>query len=50
MAFKGPRLEAEWKDVVKRAKVILDKTGLPTSRWVSGITRENARQEYMLSI
>lgn len=50
MAFKGPRLQAEWQDVVKRAKVILDKTGLPTNKWVSGIRRENIRQEAMLSI
>jgi spermidine synthase len=50
MAFKGPRLEAEWQDVVKRAKVIVDKTGLPTNKWVSGIRRENIRQEAMLSI
>lgn len=50
MAFKGPRLEAEWQDVVKRAKVILDKTGLPTNKWVSGLRRENIRQEAMLSI
>lgn len=50
MAFKGPRLQAEWQDVVKRAKVILDKTGLPTNKWVLGIRRENIRQEAMLSI
>jgi hypothetical protein len=50
IAFKGPRLQAEWQDVVKRAKVILDKTGLPTNKWVSGIRRENIRQEAMLSI
>jgi spermidine synthase len=50
IAFKGPRLEAEWKDVSKRAKLILEKTGLPTNKWVSGISRENARQELKLSI
>ena len=50
IAFKGPKLEAEWKDVSKRAKLILEKTGLPTNQWVSGISRENARQESKLSI
>ncbi|MBU3557898.1 spermidine synthase [Polynucleobacter sp. Ross1-W9] len=50
IAFKGPKLEVEWKDVSKRAKLILEKTGLPTNKWVSGISRENARQENKLSI
>ncbi|QWD61126.1 spermidine synthase [Polynucleobacter sp. MWH-UH35A] len=50
IAFKGPKLEAEWKDVSKRAKLIFEKTGLPTNKWVSGISRENARQESKLSI
>jgi spermidine synthase len=50
VAFKGPKLEAEWRDVSKRAKLILEKTGLPTNKWVSGISRENARQESKLSI
>ncbi|WP_228385114.1 MULTISPECIES: spermidine synthase [Polynucleobacter] len=50
IAFKGPKLEAEWKEVSKRAKLILEKTGLPTNKWVSGISRENARQENRLSI
>jgi spermidine synthase len=50
MAFKGPKLEVEWKEVSKRAKLIMEKTGLPTNKWVSGISRENARQELKLSI
>jgi spermidine synthase len=50
IGFKGPKLEAEWKEVSKRAKLILGKTGLPTNNWVSGIARENARQENKLSI
>ena len=50
MAFKGPELEAEWKDVSRRAKIIMQKTGLPTNKWISGISRENARQENKLSI
>ena len=50
IAFKGPKLEAQWRDVSKRAKVILDKTGLVTNKWVSGLANENARQEGKLSI
>jgi spermidine synthase len=50
IAFKGPKLEAEWQEVSRRAKVIMQKTGLPTNKWVSGISRENARQEPKLSI
>lgn len=50
MAFKGPKLEVEWKDVAKRAKLIMDKTGLPTKSWVPGLSRANARQENKLSI
>ena len=50
IGFKGPKLEVEWKEVSKRAKLILEKTGLPTNKWVSGIARENARQESKLSI
>jgi len=50
IGFKGPKLEVEWKEVSKRAKLILEKTGLPTNNWVSGIARENARQENKLSI
>jgi spermidine synthase len=50
IAFKGPRLEAQWQDVAKRAKLIFDQTGLPTNKWVSGLSRENARQDSKLSI
>jgi spermidine synthase len=50
MAFKGPKLEVGWKDVAKRAKLIMDKTGLPTITWASGLSRANARQESKLSI
>ncbi|WP_231970010.1 hypothetical protein [Polynucleobacter necessarius] len=50
IAFKGPKLKAEWKAVSKRAKLILEKTGLSTNKWVSGISRENARQELRLAI
>ena len=50
IAFKGPKLEAEWRDVSARAKLIKAQTDLPTHQWVSGISRENARQESKLSI
>jgi spermidine synthase len=50
IAFKGPKLEAEWKDVSARAKLIKEKTDLPTNKWVSGISHENARQQSQLSI
>jgi spermidine synthase len=50
IAFKGPKLEAEWSDVSKRARLIMEKTGLPTNKWAPGLSRENARQESKLSI
>jgi spermidine synthase len=50
MAFKGPKLAVEWKDVAKRAKLIMNQTGLPTKDWVAGLSRANARQESKLSI
>jgi spermidine synthase len=50
IAFKGPKLNVEWKDVSHRAKLILEKTGLPTRTWVLGLHRENAHQEDKLCI
>ncbi|WP_207760210.1 spermidine synthase [Polynucleobacter meluiroseus] len=50
IVFKGPPLNVEWKDISRRAKLIMDKTGLPTQTWASGLNRENARQETSLSI
>ena len=50
IAFKGPALEVQWNDVKKRAKLIADKTGLPTSGWAAGLSQANARQESQLSI
>lgn len=50
LAFKGPKLEAEWRDVSARAKLIREYTDLPTGKWVAGLSRENARQESKLSI
>ena len=46
----SPKLEVEWKEVSRRAKVILEKTDLPTNTWTSGLNRENAHQENKLSI
>lgn len=50
MAFKGPLLQAEWSDVVKRAKLIQAKTGLATTSWATGLLHANARQENALCI
>jgi spermidine synthase len=50
IAFKGPKLDVQWKEVAKRAKLIMDKTGLPTHTWASGLCRENAHQESKLFI
>ncbi len=50
IAFKGPMLDVEWQDVSRRAKLIMEKTGLPTNTWVSGLNRENAHQENKLYI
>jgi hypothetical protein len=50
IAVKGPKLVAEWQEVSARAKLIREQTGLPTNKWVSGISRQNARQELKLSI
>jgi spermidine synthase len=50
IAFKGPQLDVEWKEVSKRAKLIMAKTGLPTNTWASGLNRENAHQENKLCI
>ena len=50
IAFKGPLLDVEWKEVSKRAKLILERTGLATNTWASGLHRENANQESRLHI
>lgn len=50
IAFKGPKINVEWQDVSQRAKLILEKTGLPTRTWVLGLHRENANQEGKLCI
>ena len=50
MAFKGPPLNVEWAEVVKRAKILQAKTDLPTASWATGLRRENARQDNALII
>jgi spermidine synthase len=50
MAFKGPPLSVEWADIVRRAKLIQEKTGLTTASWASGLRHANARQENVLNI
>jgi len=50
IAFKGPHLEVEWKDVKSRAEFLERKYGLPTKSWVPGLRSENARQDSYMSI
>lgn len=50
IAFKGPHLEVDWKDVKGRAAYLEKKYGLPTKTWVPGLRSENARQENYLLI
>lgn len=50
LAFKGPHLEVDWKDVKARAEHLEKKYMLPTKAWVPGLRSENARQENYLSI
>lgn len=50
IAFKGPTLEVDWKDVKGRAEFLERKYGLPTKSWVPGLRSENIRQNSYLSI
>ena len=50
MAFKGPHLEVNWKEVKARAEYLQKKYKLPTKAWVPGLRSENARQENYLYI
>ena len=50
IAFKGPHLEVNWKDVKARAEYLEKKYKLPTKAWVPGLRSVNARQEKRLSI
>jgi hypothetical protein len=43
-------LYVEWSDIVKRAKLIQEKTGLATASWASGLRHANARQDNALNI
>jgi spermidine synthase len=50
IAFKGPHLEVDWKDVKARAEHLEKKYKLPTKAWVPGLRSENMGQEFKLSI
>ena len=50
IAFKGPSLDVDWKDVKGRAEFLERKYGLPTKAWVPGLRSENARQNSYMSI
>jgi spermidine synthase len=50
MAFKGPHLEVDWKDIKARAEYLEKKYKLPTKAWVPGLKTETAHQEKHLSI
>lgn len=50
IAFKGPHLEVEWKDVKARADYLEKHYGLPTQTWVPGLRSENVGQETFLAI
>jgi len=50
IAFKGPSLDVDWKDVKVRAEFLERKYGLPTKSWVPGLRSENARQNSYMSI
>lgn len=41
LAFNGPPLSVEWKDVEARAKVVEATTGLPAKRWVKQLRAAN---------
>ena len=50
IAFKGPTLDVDWKDVKGRAEFLERKYGLPTKSWMPGLRSENVRQNSYLSI
>ncbi len=50
LAFKGPHLEVDWRDVKARAEYLQKKFGLPTKAWVPGLRSENVDQELHLNI
>ena len=50
IAFKGPMINADWKTIERRAKMIQNTTGLPTQGWAKGLRTVNAHQEECLAI
>jgi spermidine synthase len=50
IAFKGPHIYTEWKNIKKRAQLIQKQTGLTTASWAQGLRNANARQELALEI
>jgi len=50
IAFKGPHLEMDWKDVKARAEHLEKKYKLPTNAWIASLRTENAYQQKYLSI
>ncbi|VVE05805.1 spermidine synthase [Pandoraea eparura] len=50
LAFNGPLLSVEWKDVEARAKVVEAATGLPAKRWVKQLRSANGDGGPVLTI
>jgi spermidine synthase len=43
-------INADWKTIERRAKMIQNTTGLPTQGWAKGLRTVNAHQEECLAI
>ena len=50
IAFKGPPLEINWKDLDKRALFIKEKWGLKTKKWVKQLRQNNVQPREKLVI
>lgn len=50
IALKGPMINIDWEVMVERAKLLKQKTGLPTQDWAKGLRAVNARQDESLQI
>ena len=50
LAFNGPLLSVQWKDVEARAKVVEAATGLPAKRWVKQLRSANGDGGPVLTI
>lgn len=50
LAFNGPLLSIEWKDVEARAKIVEAATGLPAKRWVKQLRSANGDGGPVLTI